>query len=162
MKSTISFICTACEARSPKWVGQCPACGEWNTLERRGAARPLGLVRPGTATGVALGAPPQPLGAPAAEATVRWSTGLSELDRALGGGLVPGSVTLLGGDPGIGKSTLLLQAAAAGAPRACGDAPKGAPLAGAGRTSPARRVAPRCTRVFHSPQAGHWPTHLGL
>ncbi len=61
----------------------------------------------------ATGALPQPLSAPTAQASVRLTTGLSELDRALGGGLVPGSVTLLGGDPGIGKSTLLLQAAAA-------------------------------------------------
>ena len=113
MKSTIAFFCTTCEAQSPKWAGQCPACGEWNTLIQRGATRPLGLVRPGATAGAALGAAPQALGAPAADATVRWSTGLSELDRALGGGLVPGSVTLLGGDPGIGKSTLLLQAAAA-------------------------------------------------
>jgi len=113
MKSTITFFCTACEAQSPKWAGQCPACGEWNTLVQRGATRLVGLVRPGPASGTSLGAPPQALGAPAADAMVRASTGLSELDRALGGGLVPGSVTLLGGDPGIGKSTLLLQAAAA-------------------------------------------------
>ena len=113
MKSTIAFFCMACEAQSPKWAGQCPACGEWNTLERRAATRPVAL-RPGPGAGTtAPGAAPQALGAPAPAATERWSTGLSELDRALGGGLVPGSVSLLGGDPGIGKSTLLLQAAAA-------------------------------------------------
>ncbi|HTV78732.1 MAG TPA: DNA repair protein RadA [Steroidobacteraceae bacterium] len=112
MKPTISFFCTACEARSPKWVGQCPSCGEWNTLVQRAAARPVGLVRSNAGPAAPSGAPPQPLGLQVTD-TVRWSTGLSELDRALGGGLVPGSVTLLGGDPGIGKSTLLLQAAAA-------------------------------------------------
>jgi DNA repair protein RadA/Sms len=107
MKSAAAFICTACETRSPKWAGQCPACGEWNTLQQRGA------TRPGPVPGSARGAAPQALGTAPADATVRCSTGLSEFDRALGGGLVPGSVTLLGGDPGIGKSTLLLQAAAA-------------------------------------------------
>jgi DNA repair protein RadA/Sms len=113
MKSTIAFFCTACEGQSAKWVGQCPTCGEWNTLVRRDAARPPGLSRPGPASGGASGLPPQALGQAAPQSTARMSTGMSEFDRALGGGLVPGSVTLLGGDPGIGKSTLLLQAAAA-------------------------------------------------
>jgi DNA repair protein RadA/Sms len=113
MKSSITFLCTACESQSPKWVGQCPTCGEWNTLVRRDAARQPGSPRPGPASGGASGLPPQPMGQAAPQSTARLSTGLSEFDRALGGGLVPGSVTLLGGDPGIGKSTLLLQAAAA-------------------------------------------------
>ncbi len=113
MKSSIAFFCTACEGQTAKWVGQCPICGEWNTLVRRDAARAPGPVRPGPASGGGSGVAPQALGSTGPEATVRLSTGLSEFDRALGGGLVPGSVTLLGGDPGIGKSTLLLQAAAA-------------------------------------------------
>ncbi len=113
MKASITFFCTACEAQTAKWVGQCPACGEWNTLVRRDPARTSGPARSGPALGAARGLAPQALGAPASDSTARLSTGLSELDRALGGGLVPGSVTLLGGDPGIGKSTLLLQAAAA-------------------------------------------------
>jgi DNA repair protein RadA/Sms len=113
MKSSIAFYCTACEGQTAKWVGQCPGCGEWNTLVRRDATRIAGLPRPRPASAAAQGAAPQALGLAAADATQRLSTGLSELDRALGGGLVPGSVTLLGGDPGIGKSTLLLQAAAA-------------------------------------------------
>ncbi|MGC1459219.1 MAG: DNA repair protein RadA [Steroidobacteraceae bacterium] len=112
MKSTIAFYCTACEGQTAKWVGQCPGCGEWNTLVRRDAARIPGLPRPRSVANAAPGVAPQALGLAAPDAT-RLSTGLSELDRALGGGLVPGSVTLLGGDPGIGKSTLLLQAAAA-------------------------------------------------
>src|ERR1700761_9476568 len=110
MKSTITFFCTACEAPSPKWAGQCPACGEWNTLEQRGATRLAGPVRSAAA---ARGSAPQALGTAVTAVTARAPTRPAELDRALGGGLVPGSVTLLGGDPGIGKSTLLLQAAAA-------------------------------------------------
>src|ERR1700728_193814 len=113
MKPSIAFFCTACEGQSPKWVGQCPSCGEWNSLVRRDGARDAGGNRPSQAAPTGTGALPQPLSAPTAEASVRLTTGLSELDRALVGGLVPGSVTLLGGDPGIGKSTLLLQAAAA-------------------------------------------------
>src|ERR1700733_1274364 len=113
MKSSIAFFCTACDGQTAKWAGQCPECGEWNSLVRRDAPRLPGSGRPGRAAGAAGGAAPQALGALAPDATIRQSTGLSELDRALGGGLVPGSVTLLGGDPGIGKSTLLLQAAAA-------------------------------------------------
>jgi DNA repair protein RadA/Sms len=113
MKSSIAFFCTACDGQTAKWAGQCPECGEWNSLVRRDAARLPGAGRPGRAAGAAGGAVPQALGALAPDATIRQSTGLSELDRALGGGLVPGSMTLLGGDPGIGKSTLLLQAAAA-------------------------------------------------
>jgi DNA repair protein RadA/Sms len=112
MKPTIAFFCTACEGQTAKWVGQCPSCGEWNSLVRRGA-REAGVPRPSVAASTGSGAVPQSLSAPTAEASVRLTTGLSELDRALGGGMVPGSVTLLGGDPGIGKSTLLLQAAAA-------------------------------------------------
>ena len=113
MKSSIAFICTACDGQTAKWAGQCPECGEWNSLVRRDAVRVPGSGRPGRPSRAAGGAAPQALGALAPDATIRQSTGLSELDRALGGGLVPGSVTLLGGDPGIGKSTLLLQAAAA-------------------------------------------------
>lgn len=106
------FVCQNCGASSPKWQGQCPACGEWNTLLAETApasARSAGNAAPRTAR--ADGSTSL-----AAEATVeqaRLATGSAELDRVLGGGLVPGSVTLLGGDPGIGKSTLMLQAAAA-------------------------------------------------
>jgi DNA repair protein RadA/Sms len=113
MKPTIAFFCTACEGQTAKWVGQCPSCGEWNSLVRRDGTRAPGTSRPTQSAATASGALPQPLGVPAAQGAERLATGLSELDRALGGGLVPGSVTLLGGDPGIGKSTLLLQAAAA-------------------------------------------------
>ncbi|MDB6012417.1 MAG: replication and repair protein RadA [Gammaproteobacteria bacterium] len=99
------FICSACGRDTPKWQGQCPHCDEWNTLEAGIATRtkpaatgPTPIPRPLDST---LGAGPQ-----------RLSCGQDELDRVFGAGIVPGSVTLLGGDPGIGKSTLLLQVAA--------------------------------------------------
>src|ERR687897_1872142 len=99
-RSATVFACTACGHESPKWHGRCPGCGEWNTLaeERRAAApsrrRARGALRP-----VALGE----VEAPRVE---RLRTGIGELDRVLGGGLVPGSLVLIGGSPGIGKSTL--------------------------------------------------------
>jgi len=107
------YLCTACGGETLKWQGQCPACGEWNSLEARSAAP---ARRPAAARPVAL----SPAGGPAA-GEERFGSGLSELDRVLGGGIVPGSVVLVGGEPGIGKSTLLLQVAAqvAGGGRAC-------------------------------------------
>jgi DNA repair protein RadA/Sms len=101
------FVCAACGSSTPQWQGQCPACGEWNALEAASAPA-RGARRAGAAPG-----PSADLRAVSSDAERRTSTGVSELDRVLGGGLVAGSVTLLGGDPGIGKSTLLLQAAAA-------------------------------------------------
>jgi DNA repair protein RadA/Sms len=107
------IVCQNCGASSPKWQGQCASCGEWNTLVAetmavaggRGAAARTLPRRVGGDVSTSL----------AAEAIVdtpRLPTGSAELDRVLGGGLVAGSVTLIGGDPGIGKSTLMLQAAA--------------------------------------------------
>lgn len=112
-KSRTVFICSSCGDETPRWQGQCPACGEWNTLSAyhppagaRGRNRESrGPVQPGAA--------PTDLARVSAEETARLSTGLAEFDRVLGGGLVPGSVTLIGGEPGIGKSTLLLQSGAA-------------------------------------------------
>ena len=111
------YACQSCGAAYAKWTGKCDACGEWNTLVEETAARP---VVPG-----ALSAPPGKKGAKlafvelagAAEPPARLATGISELDRVCGGGLVPASAILVGGDPGVGKSTLLLQAAAALAKR---------------------------------------------
>jgi DNA repair protein RadA/Sms len=101
------FVCASCGGETLKWQGQCPLCGAWNSLAQRSAA----AVRPArsgrAARPVALGA--AVAGAPES----RIGSGAHELDRVLGGGIVPGSVILLGGDPGIGKSTLLLQVAAA-------------------------------------------------
>jgi DNA repair protein RadA/Sms len=106
------FVCQNCGAGTPKWQGQCPACGEWNTLAAEAAPR----KDRGAGQGALRTGRPDVSTSLAAEATVeqpRLTTGSAELDRVLGGGLVLGSVTLIGGDPGIGKSTLMLQAAAA-------------------------------------------------
>src|SRR6185437_5600648 len=98
------FICSHCGRDTPKWQGQCPHCDEWNTLE-------AGIVPRSRGVAAATGAP-RPLDATLGAAPDRLGSGQQELDRVFGGGIVPGSVTLLGGDPGIGKSTLLLQVAA--------------------------------------------------
>jgi DNA repair protein RadA/Sms len=104
------FVCQACGASFPKWQGQCAICGEWNTLT--GEPQATGSA---TRSGSKSARAPEStsLADEASREEPRLRTGLTELDRVLGGGLVTGSVTLLGGDPGIGKSTLMLQAAAA-------------------------------------------------
>jgi DNA repair protein RadA/Sms len=111
------YRCQACGFQAGKWYGRCPDCGEFNTIvEERAAGSPR------TASGGRRGAPgrgtagapaPVPLAAVSAEGAARVHSGVAELDRVLGGGVVPGSLVLIGGDPGIGKSTLLLQASAA-------------------------------------------------
>jgi DNA repair protein RadA/Sms len=114
-KSKTVHVCSECGAAQSKWSGQCPDCGAWNTLQESapaggGGAGP-GARRSGW-TGRDSGHVVR-LDRVATSETPRFATGLSELDRVLGGGLVPGSVILIGGDPGIGKSTLLLQCQAA-------------------------------------------------
>ena len=107
-KPTSRFVCQSCGAVSPKWAGRCEACGEWNTIvEEAITPRPGPAAKGGAARRVAF----VDL-AGSAEPPPRCPTGIAELDRVLGGGLVPASAILVGGDPGIGKSTLLLQAAA--------------------------------------------------
>lgn len=97
----IVFECTACGAQCPKWLGRCSECGAWSTLTE---------VRPRAASGrMPPSRVPLDLDTVLAEPSVRVSTSIGEFDRVLGGGLVPGAVVLLGGDPGIGKSTLLTQ-----------------------------------------------------
>jgi DNA repair protein RadA/Sms len=108
--------CTGCQHASPTWVGRCPACEEWGTLVEE-------VVAPAAAAVVAApwasvpsaggGQGPRPIGEVGLDQGAPVATGIGELDRVLDGGLVPGSVTLLGGEPGVGKSSLLLQAAAA-------------------------------------------------
>ncbi len=108
-KRGLSFVCQNCGAAASRWQGKCEACGEWNTLSEEGAEQPTGPGRrPAKGRLFAL----EPLTGEAHEAP-RLPTGLAELDRVTGGGLVRGSVLLMAGDPGIGKSTLLIQAAAA-------------------------------------------------
>ena len=102
------YVCSECGGVSPKWAGQCPACNAWNTLQET-VGEPA--ARAGTRfQQLAPAAGVQWLDQIAAGEAPRWGTGSEEFDRVLGGGLVPGSVVLIGGDPGIGKSTLLLQA----------------------------------------------------
>jgi DNA repair protein RadA/Sms len=102
------YACTECGAQQPRWHGRCPECGAWSTLVEESAARSDAPLEAGVA-----GAKPERLGSIEAGATPRLPTGISELDRVLGGGLVPGAVVLLAGEPGVGKSTLALQLAAA-------------------------------------------------
>jgi len=105
------FVCQECGAQAPKWLGRCPDCGAWNAyIEERAAPNDAG-----TTTRYALaatGGGPKLYADVQVSAARRLSSGIGEFDRVLGGGLVPGSLVLLGGEPGIGKSTLLLQAAA--------------------------------------------------
>ena len=107
-RSATVFACSSCGHESPKWHGRCPGCGEWNTLvEERRAATPRtggGTGAGGRRSGKAL--KPVALGDVAAARIERLRTGIGELDRVLGGGVVPGSLVLIGGSPGIGKSTL--------------------------------------------------------
>jgi DNA repair protein RadA/Sms len=104
-KPVSRFVCQSCGAITPKWAGRCEACGEWNTIVEEAAA-------PGPAKGRSARKLEFVDLAGAATPPPRVPVGIAELDRVLGGGLVPGSAVLLAGDPGIGKSTLLLQAAA--------------------------------------------------
>ena len=108
-RAKTAYACTECGGQSSKWQGQCPHCGAWNTLVEAIVAPPA--TRFHAVSGAA--AEVRPLSSVEARADPRAATGLEEFDRVLGGGLVPGGVVLLGGDPGIGKSTLLLQALAA-------------------------------------------------
>ena len=118
-KAKTVYRCTECGATHPKWSGRCDVCGEWNTLvEEMAPAKPgasASARRAGGARTLGAGgsvAPTPPLRDVKGSESERWRTGIDELDFVLGGGLVPGSMVLVGGEPGIGKSTLLLQTAA--------------------------------------------------
>ena len=105
MKNKTVFVCNECGYESTKWLGKCPACNSWNSffeqkvVETRNKEKNHDKEK----------AKPQKLDSYIAKETLRTSTGFEELDRVLGGGLVKGSLILLGGEPGIGKSTLILQ-----------------------------------------------------
>ena len=110
MKSKTVFFCTECGNETPKWQGRCPACGAWNTIEEQPEAKTKKTAAPSRAgASAALRGAPKPIGDVQAGDELRFSTGMSELDRDLGGGAVKGALVLLGGAPGIGKSTLMLQ-----------------------------------------------------
>ena len=110
-KSGSVFRCSECGAEQPKWAGRCDACGQWNTLVEEPVLRRT-AGRSGRKVASLTGSPPVRLSAVSLDRSARWRTGLAEFDFVLGGGVVPGSLVLVGGEPGIGKSTLLLQTAA--------------------------------------------------
>ena len=102
------YVCSECGGTSSKWLGKCPACEAWNTLVE--SVAPSTLPNKNRFAALTKGAEITALGDIEATSMARTPTGLEELDRVLGGGMVEGGVVLIGGDPGIGKSTLLLQA----------------------------------------------------
>ena len=111
MKAKTLFYCTDCGNELPKWAGQCPACRAWNTIVEQPVEKPAkrsGPVKGGSVTGVAINRP-RPMKEVETTDELRFATGMGELDRVLGGGAVKGSLVLVGGAPGIGKSTLMLQ-----------------------------------------------------
>jgi DNA repair protein RadA/Sms len=103
-KAKSRYVCQSCGAVAPRWFGRCPECGAWNTCAEE-------VPEPQIGPGRFPGEPPTPITQVVSEGEPRQQTGVSEFDRVLGGGIVPGSVVLVAGDPGIGKSTLLLQVA---------------------------------------------------
>ncbi len=105
-RPSVSFVCQQCGASFPKWAGKCDECSAWNTLVEERQETPSGPGKRASGKSLTL----EPLNQQtAAPPPARMASGMSEFDRVAGGGLVPGSATLIGGDPGIGKSTLLLQ-----------------------------------------------------
>ena len=114
-KESTQYVCQGCGAVAPRWLGRCPGCGGWNTLVEevtRKEGKGLSRQRLGRGDGAGEAGKPVSVSAVTEDAAARIPTGIEELDRVLGGGAVLGSVILVGGDPGVGKSTLLLQALA--------------------------------------------------
>ncbi|HEX9044832.1 MAG TPA: DNA repair protein RadA [Candidatus Limnocylindrales bacterium] len=143
------YVCQSCGDAFLRWEGQCRSCGAWNSLVET-LVREQGRVRPGPATGAVGPVSPRALGEIREVDRPRIPVGVAELDRVLGGGLVPGSLVLVGGEPGIGKSTLLLQVAAGLARVVVGD--RGWILYATGEES-AGQVALRAARLGLSDSA---------
>jgi len=112
MKQKNVFVCQECGAQAAKWLGRCPECGAWNALVEERPASDTAAAGSERRYALASSAGPQLYAEIDTVVAERLSTGIGEFDRVLGGGVVPGSLVLIGGEPGIGKSTLLLQAAA--------------------------------------------------
>ncbi|MBO7584639.1 MAG: DNA repair protein RadA, partial [Bacteroidales bacterium] len=112
-KAKTVWYCTSCGNEYPKWMGQCPACGEWNTMveepKAASSAKAAAPSRTRAYVSTEKDARPQPLSEISMSEESRFSIGIEEVDRILGGGMVRGSMILIGGEPGIGKSTLALQ-----------------------------------------------------
>ena len=106
-KAKTVFYCTSCGNETPKWMGRCPGCGAYNTMEEH-IEKPAAPGRAKSAP-VGMSRKPMKIREVSGDSEIRFSTGMGELDRVLGGGAVAGSLVLVGGAPGIGKSTLLLQ-----------------------------------------------------
>ena len=112
-KKTV-FVCQDCGYEVPKWLGKCPGCGAWNTMVEEVVAPEVGGTSSGGGLrlGLSDAQKPQPIGEVAIEDLPRFATGSEELDRVLGGGVIPGSMVLIVGDPGVGKSSLTLRVCA--------------------------------------------------
>ncbi|MDY7035112.1 MAG: ATPase domain-containing protein, partial [Thermodesulfobacteriota bacterium] len=97
------FICQSCGYQTPKWIGRCPDCEQWNSFVEEAAGPGIKSDK------LPVMGEPQAIDAISLYPEFRFKTGITEFDRTLGGGLVPGSMVLIGGDPGVGKSTIILQ-----------------------------------------------------
>ena len=109
-KKKTAYVCQSCGYDTSKWMGKCPGCGAWNSMVEEIVVPESEARRSGL--GGTDAAPPQPIGEITAEDLPRFSTGSGELDRVLGGGVIPGSMVLVVGDPGVGKSSLTLRVSA--------------------------------------------------
>ena len=109
-KPSRTFICQSCGEQFPRWAGKCDSCGSWNTIveENSGGKFDKPVLKQSSAQPYGRYAKPVPISSISGEDYKRISSGFSELDIVLGGGIVPGSIVLIGGEPGVGKSTLIL------------------------------------------------------
>ena len=161
VKQKTRFVCQQCGAESPKWLGRCNGCGEWNTLveEKETVVKTAGVVIPG---GSNVRERPKRISEIAGVQEQRINTGSVELDRVLGGGIVPGSLILVGGDPGIGKSTLLLQTSHALAGNrlrvlyVTGEESRGKSRCARNGSAPRRRLCLCCARRIRITLSQHW------